>query len=440
MSTRQRKETIDCNASHEVMIDYFLNNLCKTPRYSGSEEEKKAAQFIKKQFIRFGLKARQEKYKFPNWNYSFSDVKLTVAGKTRSIQSIPMGYSASTPDEGITAPLIYLGGAAKKDLEGVDFNGKIGLVMGDLHGCPATPDILIRLNNSGLRAILVFSPEFPYSWPVSLNFPTEWKDYIKLPLACLPYLAVYPLLKKNLETAKIKIKAKSFNDISANIIGEVKGRIDETIVVCGHYDTPHLCPGANDNGSGTAFVMELARVFGKTRPYRTLRFIALGGEEKRSIGAWRHITQKSNHLEKVVFAINADTLGSIVGRNIIHLTGHPQLRKFIRDLARENNFTTEIPKEISPWWTDHFSFNLCGVPSIWFHRPNCLKGYWEVHSIHDNLENISPAAIARAVGLSVKIIDATANSRTMPFPKGIPANQKKKIQLSARHLRIGPLS
>jgi len=427
------------NCADAGKVDYFLNTLCQTPRYSGSQEEKKAARFIEGQFRRFGLKARQEKYEFPNWNYSFSEASLVVEGKTISMPSIPMCYSAATPDKGITAPLIYLGAAEKEDLEGVDFKGKIGLVMGDLHGKACTPEILIRLNNSGLLAILVFSPEFPYSWPVSLAFPTEWKDYIKLPQACLPYLAVYPLLKKKLEKAAIKIKARNYDDVSANVIGEIKGKIDETIVVCSHYDTPIQCPGANDNGSGTAFVMELARIFGKTKPYRTLRFIAFGGEEKRSIGAWNHIIRKSNHLEKVVFAINADTIGAIVGRNLIHITGHPLLRKFVAKMAEENGFMAEIPKEICPWWSDHFSFNLCGIPTIWFHRPNCLKGYWEVHSIHDNLENSSPAEIARAAGLSAQIINAVANSRKMPFPKGIPADQKKEIKASAKSLGMRPL-
>ena len=69
--------------------------------------------------------------------------------------------------------------------------------------------------------------------------------------------------------------------ICENIEAEVRGsrRPDDIIVIGAHYDSVQGSPGANDNASGVAAMLALARAFAKTAPARTLRFVAFTNEE-----------------------------------------------------------------------------------------------------------------------------------------------------------------
>src|SRR5205814_6151008 len=64
-----------------------------------------------------------------------------------------------------------------------------------------------------------------------------------------------------------------------NIEAEISGNRPEIIVIGAHYDSVFGSPGANDNGSGVAATLALARRFDRTKPKHTLRFVALVNEE-----------------------------------------------------------------------------------------------------------------------------------------------------------------
>ncbi len=420
----------------EHAINFYLKYLCQQigPRYSGSIGEKKAADFIENQFRKFGLDTHREKFKFLNWKYSICEAIAFSKNKSYKLHPIPVVYSTSTPSHGIYAPLIYLERGEKEDIKEIDLKGKVGLILGDLHD-KGSPDKLIRLNNSGLVAILLINPQFPFSWPVSLGMPPEWAKYVEIPILCLPYFEGDFLIKRRIENVKIKVKARRYVSSSFNIIGEIKGESKEAIVICSHHDTVLLGTGANDNGSGTAFVLELARLFSREKPYRSIRFITFGAEEKRSAGADNYIRHKKN-IEDVILVINADCVGSVVGINLIYITGSASLRKFVKKISKENNFSAVIPKGVSPWFSDHFSFNLVGIPSIWINRPNTSTGFWNIHSKHDNLENISSSVIAKVVDLGYKIVKEVSFSKKLPFSRGIPGTQKKEIKRIAKKLQI----
>src|SRR4051812_39025090 len=70
---------------------------------------------------------------------------------------------------------------------------------------------------------------------------------------------------------------KAFANLMATVPG--RSRPDEIFVVGAHYDTHKNSPGANDNGSGVAGLLELARHFSRQQPARTIRFVAFTNEE-----------------------------------------------------------------------------------------------------------------------------------------------------------------
>jgi len=106
---------------------------------------------------------------------------------------------------------------------------------------------------------------------------------------------------------------------SANIVGMIEGSDpklkEETIMVSAHYDhvgtDGGLHPGADDDGSGTVGVVELARAFASAavKPKRTLVFALFTGEEKGLLGSHYYASRPMRPLDKTRFLVNLDMIG-----------------------------------------------------------------------------------------------------------------------------------
>jgi photosystem II stability/assembly factor-like uncharacterized protein len=99
-----------------------------------------------------------------------------------------------------------------------------------------------------------------------------------------------------------------------NVIGERRGTeaADEIVIIGGHFDSisgdqlPSLCPGADDNASGTACAMAAARAFRGMSFKRTVRYVAFGAEEWGSLGSKAYAEYCAREGEKIVAVLNAD--------------------------------------------------------------------------------------------------------------------------------------
>ncbi len=113
---------------------------------------------------------------------------------------------------------------------------------------------------------------------------------------------------------------KSFRDLvrgmdlaSENVVGERlgSGASGEIVIIGGHFDSasdqePSLCPGAEDNASGTACAMAAARAFRNMSFKRTVRYIAFGAEESGCLGSAAYAKYCADKGEKIVAVLNAD--------------------------------------------------------------------------------------------------------------------------------------
>ncbi len=113
----------------------------------------------------------------------------------------------------------------------------------------------------------------------------------------------------------------------ANVLGYLPGKSDEYIIIGAHYDhlgrggpdslapsqIGQIHPGADDNASGTAGVMELARMFTaeKTQPERGILFVTFAGEELGLLGSAHWVNNPTLPLDKAVAMINMDMIGRI---------------------------------------------------------------------------------------------------------------------------------
>jgi hypothetical protein len=102
-------------------------------------------------------------------------------------------------------------------------------------------------------------------------------------------------------------------DKAANVEAEVRGG-DEIVVIGAHYDTVVGSPGADDNASGVAAMLAIARRFAREKPIRTIRFVAFANEEPpffttEQMGSWVYAKECHERREHIVAMLSLEAIG-----------------------------------------------------------------------------------------------------------------------------------
>jgi Zn-dependent M28 family amino/carboxypeptidase len=111
-------------------------------------------------------------------------------------------------------------------------------------------------------------------------------------------------------TARVFVELTTFT--SENVIAELPGKNDDNVVMAGaHLDSVPAGPGINDNGSGSAALLEIAQNLANHRPVNTVRFAWWGAEELGLIGSTEWVAQRSpEELAEIALYLNFDMIGS----------------------------------------------------------------------------------------------------------------------------------
>lgn len=168
-----------------------------------------------------------------------------------------------------------------------------------------------------------------------------------------------------------------------NVAGYLPGHTDEYVIIGAHYDhlglgeqfsmapaqvgTVH--PGADDNASGTAGVIELARWFAKQpRPKRGVLFMAFAGEELGLLGSSHYVNSPALPLEKAVAMINLDMIGRIRdGKVFVGGTGSgTTLKSLMEQVAPKYRMNLDYSEMGGYGSSDHTSFTARQVPVLFF--------------------------------------------------------------------------
>lgn len=203
-----------------------------------------------------------------------------------------------------------------------------------------------------------------------------------------------------------------------NIVGMVRGRTspDEYIVVTAHYDhlgvrNGEIYNGADDNASGSAALMQLARFFVQHAPERSMIFAALDAEEGGLTGARAFVSNPPVPLEAIVLNINMDMVGrNDAGELYVAGTHHyPALLPFVQQAAQSAEVTlipghdTPNPARPSDDWTrasDHGPFHDAGIPFLYFG----VEDHPAYHQPTDDFSGIQPGFYPRAVRTVLSVV------------------------------------
>lgn len=216
---------------------------------------------------------------------------------------------------------------------------------------------------------------------------------------------------KNLNIDDYIIESECISNFkSKNIIGQIEGKNkDSLIVITAHYD--HLgkignvyFPGANDNASGTAFMLEMAKYFSKNKPKYTLIFIAFAAEEAGLVGSYYFVENPLIDLSKIKFLLNFDIMGAGEdGIQIVNSSIFTREYELLNQINSENNYVKQIKKRGESCNSDHCPFYERGIPSFFTYT---LGGAGHYHDPFDKGETLSLNELPDIKNLFIEFIDS----------------------------------
>jgi len=230
--------------------------------------------------------------------------------------------------------------------------------------------------------------------------------------------------------------------ICENVEAEVRGsrRPDDIMVIGAHYDTVQGSPGANDNASGVAAMLALARAFAKATPACTLRFIAFANEEPplfqtEYMGSRVYAKRSRERGERITLMLSLETIGYYSDEpgsqhllfplnliypstgNFIAFVSNVENGFLVRQLVGSFRQQTQFPSEGGAlWdlipgvgWSDHWAFWKEGFPAVMV-TDTALFRYPAYHSNADRPEFVQYERMARVVSGLHSVIAEMANA------------------------------
>lgn len=203
-------------------------------------------------------------------------------------------------------------------------------------------------------------------------------------------------------TAKYEKHARTMN-VVAMIEGKDEKLKNEYVVISAHLDhvgsqAGLLFPGANDNASGSAAVLEIAEAFikGGIEPKRSIIFVLFAGEEQGLLGAKHFVDNWKNGYDKITAMINLDCVGYGDSIQVGNGKSAPNLWEIANQID-ETSFNSMVDRTWSGGGADATPFHEKGVPCLYFVTTN---SYDHLHLPTDEVSTLNPALYEKVVRLA----------------------------------------
>ncbi len=424
-------------------------------RETATEGQRKAAAYIEEQFRSLGLLPGNKgsyQMQFPVYRDSILGCRISVNDQQYVLNqdfqpALQINYSATQYFLDVVLVGHGIVDSAYDDYGDEDVKGKLVII---LDGAPdeykkgkknyfnATNNFakIINARDKGAAAILLVSANFPRRGSSALGnmYVDLYKDsYLPNTYSISEKMAEaimgddWKILKEKSRKEKVNAKTypvKTMLELnktviylqSSNVMGYIEGadKKDEWLIITAHYD--HLGKrdtviyyGADDDGSGTVSVLEMAEAFTKAKaagkgPRRSILFMTVSGEEKGLWGSEYYADHPVYPLEKTTANLNIDMIGRIDTErkkadtaNYVYVVGDDKLSTDLKPISEEVNKKyvklvldykyndPEDPNRIY-YRSDHFNFARKGVPII-FYYDGMLKA--DYHRPTDTPEKIN---------------------------------------------------
>jgi Zn-dependent M28 family amino/carboxypeptidase len=218
------------------------------------------------------------------------------------------------------------------------------------------------------------------------------------------------LLRRRLQQGSVRARLSTQGQVqkvtARNIVADLPGADPDAgwIVVCGHYDGHDIAQGAQDNATGTALVLETARLLAPLRAHLKagLRFVLFSGEELGMFGSENYVRVHADELDRILAVVNADVVG-LAAPLMMMVQNSPGLAAYLHSLPLPELDVCVTDNRLVPY-SDHFPFTLVGVPSLMAATSSPGKGDGWAHTAADTLDKLSLRALREAVASVARVL------------------------------------
>ena len=433
-------------------------------RETGTEGQRKAAAYIENYFKEIGLEpATAEGYQqyYKLFNDSLLSAAIEVNGKRFELDK---DFSVSANNISATHKLsevVVLGSKSTDSLATADLTGKMVMVVGQ-----ANMTFFNSLSKKAPAVVLIVGTNFPSNRPTNRRgrqgiysfrssvLPQQFSisENVAKAIAGSAYDAVkasgtgLQLVKADV---MLDVKKQANSVPASNVVGIIPGTDlkDEYVVISAHYDHVGIIDGkihygADDDGSGTVGIMEIAEAFMKAKkegkgPRRSIVILAVSGEEKGLLGS----EYCSNHplfpMEKTTVNLNIDMIGRSDpdrkagdSTNYVYVVGDDKVSSDLKPISEGQNkkytkmeldYKYNDPNDPNRIYyrSDHYNFAKNGVPIIFYYDGMLRPDY---HKPTDTPDKINYELLRKRAQLVFYTAWEMANrndmlKRDMPLPR-----------------------
>lgn len=406
-------------------------------RETGTEGQRKAAAYIEEQFHAVGLQpGNRTGYQlyYPLFQDSLVNASVQVNGQVfhlfedLSVNTV-LNHTCTLYGSEVVFAGYGICDSSRNDYKGLDARGKVVLVVNDMPaGAVATGrrSILVKqeaAGKNGAAALLIIQTGFPqkaYQGKGSIYLDGFKKTILPNVFNVSEKIAAaltgddFSAVRSGKAPPKayqadvvLEFEKSIKTGQSSDVLGLLEGSDlkDQYVVLSAHYD--HLGKrdsviyyGADDDGSGTVSVLELAKAFAKAKaegkgPRRSILFLANSGEEKGLWGSEYYTDHPAYPLDQTTVDLNIDMIGRIDpnrkkgdSTNYVYVVGDDKLSTDLKPISETQNkkhtkleldykFNDPSDGERIYYRSDHYNFARKGVPIIFYfdgihkdyHRP-----------------------------------------------------------------------
>ncbi len=409
-------------------------------RDTGSEEQKIAAEYISNFYKNLGLTGPVDGgylQKVELVSTSFEEVSLKI-GKNQLVNNEDFVFTGDGDmKKAAKSDLVFLGLVSDENLAKVDVTDKL---VGIWAVGVRSNDLVAKVMDAGAAGIVIVSMEGQANFdrianrykslagkgrvgfvkeveqrPIFMVSSDKMGELFNTPVEELKEAAKSNPESIKSQKASYKIEKKVEPVESSNILAFLEGtdKKEEIVVISSHYDhvgvssTGEIFNGADDDGSGTVSVMEIAEAFALAakdgiKPRRSILFLNVTGEEKGLLGSEYYSDHPIFPLANTVVNFNVDMVGRIdyeyqdaENKDFVYVIGSEMLSTDLKKILEYNNITHSnlildyrYDAEDDPnrfyYRSDHYNFAKHNIPIAFF-----FNGvHDDYHQVTDTVDKI----------------------------------------------------
>lgn len=436
-------------------------------RGNGYPELEQAAQRILQRYQALGLRAEIQRFPFVATivrDAQAATITHREEGRAlvwgRDVEALGLSGDADFQNK----PLAFLGYGIQipggyDDLAGIELKGRVAVIARTLPDLDAFAHLprgersllarVKRLEAAQVAAVLVLEEGGPRplqreEGPVKMDLPVLGISPEALGTACGDLQARLKAIKDTgrpasqdfafapWTTLTLQLKLRRIEAQIPNVVAVIPGRDpklkQEFIVLGAHLD--HLGmgerhsmggaaarglvhPGADDNASGTALVLELGRELKRARPRRSILLLNFGGEEEGLLGSSHWVQHPTQPLDTVKFMLNFDMVGRLdpaAPKLMMGGLGAPKSDLEAAQKLAPKGFAISVDVGASVGGSDHMSFSQAKIPTFFFFTG--IHG--EYHRPTDTADRINFQGLAQVAAYGRTVVLDLANAERLP--------------------------